>query len=177
MKIVQWTLAVIGAIALAIVIGGFFVPSKFVVERSTVINAPPKKIYDYVVEPKHWSLWSQWNRRDPNMKIKYSGPPFGMGAKWSWESKTEGTGSMEITRVEPDRVVEYSLSFPEYGMRSAGTLRLEPAGNATRITWTNAGDMGGNPLKHYLTLVMDRMVGPDFEAGLANLKALAERPS
>jgi uncharacterized protein YndB with AHSA1/START domain len=176
MKIVQWTLAVIGAIALTLVIGGFFLPSKFSVERSTIINAPPKKIYDYVVEPKQWGLWSAWSRRDPNMKIKYSGPPFGMGAKWSWESKTEGTGSMEFTRVEPDRAVEYSLSFPEYNMRSSGALRLEPAGNATRVTWNNTGDMGGNPVKHYLTLMMDRWVGPDFEAGLANLKALAEKP-
>jgi uncharacterized protein YndB with AHSA1/START domain len=176
MKIVQWTLAVIGAIALSLVIGGFFVPSKFTVERATVINAPPKKIYDYVVEPKLWSKWSAWHQRDPDMRIKYSGPPFGMGAKWSWESKTEGNGSMEFTRVEPDRAVEYSLWFPDYAMRSNGALRLEPAGNATRVTWTSSGDTGGNPMKHYLTLMMDRMIGPDFEAGLANLKALSEKP-
>jgi hypothetical protein len=99
-----------------------------------------------------------------------------MGAKWSWVSKTEGTGTMEFTRVEPDRVVEYGLNFPEYNMRSAGALRLEPSGNATRVTWTNKGDVGGNPLKHYLAVMMDRMVGPDFEGGLANLKALAEKP-
>jgi uncharacterized protein YndB with AHSA1/START domain len=175
MKIVQWTLAVIGTIALALVIGGFFVPSAFSVQRSTVISASPNKIYDLVVEPKQWAKWSVWNQRDPGMKITYSGPPFGMGAKWSWQSKSEGTGSMEFTRVEPDRAVEYSLSFPEFGMKSTGALRLEPAGNGTRVTWTNSGDVGGNPLKHYLTLMMDRMVGPDFEAGLANLKALAEK--
>ena len=175
MKIVQWTLAVIGTIALALVIGGFFVPSAFTVQRSTVINASPNKIYDLVVEPKKWAKWSVWNQRDPNMRITYSGPPFGMGAKWAWQSKSEGTGSMEFTRVEPDRAVEYSLSFPEFGMKSTGALRLEPAGNGTRVTWTNSGDVGGNPLKHYLTLMMDRMVGPDFEAGLANLKALAEK--
>jgi uncharacterized protein YndB with AHSA1/START domain len=176
MKILQWTLAIVGAIALAVVIGGFFVPSSFEVRRSAVINASPNKIYDLVVEPRRWKEWSVWSRRDPDMKITYSGPPFGMGAKWAWQSKSEGTGSMEFTRVEPDRTVEYSLSFPEFGMRSAGALRLEPQGNATRITWNNAGDVGGNPLKHYLTLMMDRMVGPDFEAGLANLKVLAEKP-
>jgi uncharacterized protein YndB with AHSA1/START domain len=146
------------------------------VQRSTVINAPPKKIYDLVVEPRQWAKWSVWNQRDPNMKITYKGPPFGMGAKWEWVSKTEGTGSMEFTRVEPDRAVEYSLSFPEYKMTSAGAIRLEPAGSATKVTWNNTGDVGGNPVKHYLTLTMDRMIGPDFEGGLANLKALAERP-
>jgi len=176
MKIVQWTLAVIGAIALVIVGVGFFLPSTFSVERSTEINAPAKKIYDLIVEPKQWARWAVWNQRDPAMKITYSGPPFGMGAKWSWESKTEGTGSMTFTRVEPDRSVEYALSFPEFGVRSSGALRLEPVGKATRITWTNTGDVGSNPLKRYLPLTMDRMVGPDFEAGLANLKALAEKP-
>ena len=176
MKILQWSLAVVGALALAIVIGGFFVPSAFLVSRSAVINAPPKKIYDLVVEPKKWAQWSVWTQRDPGMKITYKGPPFGMGARWEWVSKSEGSGSMEFTRVEPDKAVEYALFMPDYNMRSQGALRLEPEGQATRITWTNGGDLGGNPLKHYLALTMDRMVGPDFEAGLANLKALAEKP-
>ncbi len=176
MKIIQWTLAVIGAIALLIVGVGLFIPSGFAVQRSAEINAAPKKIYDLIVEPKKWQQWSVWAKRDPDMRITYSGPPFGMGAKWAWASKSEGTGSMEFTRVEPDRSVEYLLVFPEYNMRSKGALRLEPAGNATRITWTNTGDVGSNPLKHYLALTMDRIVGPDFEAGLANLKAIAEKP-
>jgi uncharacterized protein YndB with AHSA1/START domain len=176
MKIIQWTLAVVGAVVLLLLAGGFFISSAFKVERSVVINAPAKKVYDLVVEPKKWQEWSAWNKRDPNMKITYKGPPFGMGARWDWVSKTEGTGSMEFTRVEPDRAVEYSLSFPEYKMTSTGAITLEPSGNATKVTWTNAGDVGKNPLKHYLTLVMDRMVGPDFETGLANLKAIAEKP-
>ena len=176
MKIVQWTLAVIGGIALLILAAGLVLPSSFSVQRSVEINASPRKVYDLVVEPRRWKDWSVWTRRDPDMRITYGGPPFGMGAKWSWVSKTEGSGSMEFTRVEPDRSVEYALSFPEFGMKSTGALRLEPAGNATRVTWTNSGDVGGNPLKHYLALMMDRMVGPDFEAGLANLKSLAEKP-
>ena len=176
MKIIQWTLAVIGAVVLLLVAGGVFISSAYKVERSAVINAPPGKIYDLVVEPKQWTKWSVWNQRDPNMKITYKGPPFGMGSKWEWVSKTEGSGSMEFTRVEPDRAVEYSLSFPEYNMRSTGAITLEPSGAATKVTWNAAGDLGKNPLKHYLALVMDRMIGPDFEGGLANLKALAEKP-
>ena len=176
MKIIQWTLAVIGVLVLACVVVGFLLPSSFTVQRSIVINAPPKKVYDLIVEPKKWTQWAAWNQRDPDMRITYSGPPFGMGAKWAWQSKSEGTGTMEFTRVDPDRAVEYSLWFPDFGMRSTGALRLEPSGNATRVTWSAAGDVGGNPLKHYLTLMMDRWIGPDFDAGLANLKALAEKP-
>jgi uncharacterized protein YndB with AHSA1/START domain len=176
MKIVQWVLAVVGAIALVLVLGGLFVPSKFNVERSVQINAPADRIYDYVVEPRKWKDWSVWTRRDPQMRIVYSGPPFGMGARWSWESKKEGSGSMEFTREEPNQRVEYALSFPEFNLRSTGAIAMQPSGSGTRVTWTNGGDVGGNPLKHYLAAAMDHMVGPDFEQGLANLKTLAEKP-
>ena len=176
MKIIQWTLAVVGIIALAIVGAGFFLPSKFAVSRSTVIAAPAEKVYDLIADPRHWAKWSVWNRRDPSMDVAYSGPPFGQGAKWSWKSKSEGSGSMEFTRVEPNRRVEYSLVFAEYNMKSAGAFSLDAAAAGTRVTWTNAGDVGANPLKHYLAAGMDHLVGPDFEGGLANLKALAEKP-
>lgn len=176
MKILQWTLAAIGAIALVIVGVGFFLPAAFLVQRSIVINAPADRLYDYIVEPKEWTRWSVWTRRDPKMDITYSGPPFGQGARWSWKSATEGSGSMEFTRVEPNRRVEYSLVFADFGMRSTGELRIEPGPAGTRVTWTNAGDVGTNPLKHYLAAAMDHLVGPDFQAGLQNLKALAEKP-
>jgi len=176
MKILQWTLAAIGAIALVIVGVGFFLPAAFLVQRSIVINAPADRLYDYIVEPKEWSRWSVWTKRDPKMDITYSGPPFGQGARWSWKSATEGSGSMEFTRVEPNRRVEYSLVFADFGMRSTGEFRIEPGPAGTRVTWTNAGDVGTNPLKHYLAAAMDHLVGPDFQAGLQNLKALAEKP-
>ena len=176
MKIVQWVLAVVGAVALAVVLGGLFIPSAFKVERSVQVNAPADRIYDLVVEPRKWKDWSVWTRRDPQMRIVYSGPPFGMGARWSWESRKEGSGSMELTRVDPNRRVEYALALPDFNMRTTGAITMEPAGGGTRVTWSTAGDVGGNPLKHYLAASMERMVGPDFEQGLANLKARAEKP-
>lgn len=176
MKILQWTLAFIGMIVLAALAVGFFLPSKFEVTRTIVIKAPDAKIYDEIADPRRWKEWSAWSRRDPDMDVSYSGPPFGQGAKWSWKSRKEGSGSMEFTRVDPNRRVEYSLYFPAFNMRSGGEFRLEPDAGATRVTWTNRGDVGTNPLKHYLAATMDRVVGPDFEAGLANLKALAEKP-
>ena len=176
MKVLQWTLAVIGILALAIVGTGFFIPSRFEVARSTVINAPAEKVYDLIADPRLWAKWSAWNERDPSMDVAFSGPPFGQGAKWSWKSRSEGNGTMEFTRVEPNRRVEYSLWFPEYGMKSGGAFTLDAAPTGAKVTWTNAGDVGTNPLKHYLAMMMDRMVGPDFERGLANLKALAEKP-
>jgi uncharacterized protein YndB with AHSA1/START domain len=176
MKIIQWTLAVVGTLALLAVAVGYFLPSSFEVQRAIDIAAPPARVYDLVAAPRLWQRWSAWHRRDPNMDLVYSGPPFGQGAKWSWKSRSEGSGNMEFVRVEPNARIDYALVFPDYGMKSTGVFRFEPSGSGTHVTWTSLGDVGGNPLKHYLAYTMDRMVGPDLEAGLANLKAVAEKP-
>lgn len=175
-KAIQWTLAVVGIAALLVVGAGFFLPTSFAVERSVVVDAPADRVFNLVVDPREWKRWTVWNQRDPDMEISYGGPPFGQGARWSWISKSEGTGSMTFTRVVPNERLGYELSFPDFGMKSEGELILAAAGKGTRVTWTNRGDVGRNPLKRYLAVSMDRLVGPDFEAGLANLKQLAERP-
>jgi uncharacterized protein YndB with AHSA1/START domain len=175
MKYVQWTLVVIGALLLVAVGVGVVLPSTYEVRRAVHVQAPPDKVYDLVVDTRRWKDWTVWNRRDPAMRIVYSGPPFGMGAKWSWESRTEGRGSMEFTRVEPNRRVDYKLGFPDFNLVSNGSIAMEPASGGTQVTWVHGGDTGSNPLKHYLAVAMDRMMGPDFEQGLANLKALAEK--
>jgi uncharacterized protein YndB with AHSA1/START domain len=175
MKFFKWFLIAVVALAVLLVGGGLALPSKFKVERTALINAPAEKVYGLVADPRAWPKWGVWNQRDPNMKMTFSGAASGQGAKWSWESKSEGSGAMEFTRVEPGKLVEYSLSFPDMGMNSRGALTMSAEGGGTRISWTNEGDVGGNPLMHWMTLMMDRMVGPDFEKGLANLKALAEK--
>ena len=165
---------VVAVVALLLVIG-LLLPSGFKVQRSALIAAPPAKIYALIVEPRQWKNWTVWNRRDPAMTMTYSGAESGAGAKWSWQSKTEGNGEMEFMMAVPNERIDYALSFPEFGMSSRGQLRLEPEGTGTRVTWTNEGNMGANPVNRYFGLMMDRMVGPDFEGGLANLKALAEK--
>ena len=174
MKILQWALTVFGALALLAVGVGFFLPSAFEVKRAIQVNAPPARVYDLVADPRLWAKWSAWSRRDPNMDVTHFGPPFGQGAKWSWKSRSEGSGNMEFVRVEPNARIEYTLTLADFGMKSGGTFRFEPVGAGTRVTWTHAGDVGGNPLKHYLAVTMDRMMAPDLEAGLANLKTVAE---
>ena len=176
MKFIQWTLALVGMIALAIVGAGFFLPSRFDISRTIVINAPAEKVYDLIADPRLWKGWSAWIRRDPEMDMTYSGPPFGQGAKWSWASRKEGSGLMEFTRVAPNSRVEYSLYLPYFNLRSTGIFAIAPAGTGQRVTWTNAGDVGSNPLKHYLAYKMDRLLGPELQASLGNLKLVAEKP-
>jgi uncharacterized protein YndB with AHSA1/START domain len=175
----RWLRVVLGIVVLLalVVIGvGFALPSAYKVERSLVVDAPPERIYPLVASPRRWPQWSIWTRRDPAMAIEYFGPESGKGAGWRWNSKTEGRGEMILVEADPARGLHYTLYFPDFDSTSSGDILFEPAGAGTRITWTNAGDVGHNPFKHYLAATMDRLVGPDFDAGLHNLKTLAERP-
>ena len=162
---------VVVAVLLAV---GMLLPSGFKVQRSVDFAAAPERIYPLIADPREWKRWSVWNRRDPAMAMQYSGASSGAGARWVWKSASEGNGEMEFTSAVPDERIDYALTFPDMGMRSTGQLRLEPTGSGTRVTWTNEGDMGGNPVNRYFGLFMDRLVGPDFEAGLKNLKALVD---
>jgi uncharacterized protein YndB with AHSA1/START domain len=145
------------------------------VQRAVDVAAAPERIYPLIADPREWKRWSVWNRRDPDMQLQFSGASSGTGARWAWKSASEGNGEMEFTNAVVNERVDYALAFPDMGMRSSGQFRLERVGPATRVTWTNEGDVGANPVNRYFGLLMDRMVGPDFEGGLANLKAIAER--
>ncbi len=170
----RFVLIVAGLVALLLVIG-LLLPSHFAISRSLVINAPAERIFPHLDKPRAWKNWSVWNRRDPAMQIDYAGPDQGVDAAWRWQSATEGNGNMTFTAVDANKQLTYRLSFPDFGMSSNGVLRLEPTGTGTKVTWTNEGDMGNNPVNRYFGLFMDQMVGPDFEAGLSNLKEIVEK--
>ncbi len=176
MKILKWLLGIVVVLAAVLLLGGFMLPSGFTVQRSANIAAPPDKVYELVADPKRWKDWGEWNRRDPGMTITYSGPASGPGAVWEWKSKSEGDGRMTFTAAEPVTRVAFDLFFPDFGTTSHGELKFPPEGAGTKVVWTMNGDMGGNPLYHWFALFADRMVGKDFEGGLANLKRVAESP-
>ena len=174
MRTIKWFFVLALVLAIVFVVGALLISPTYRVERTATINAPAAKIYPLIAAPKNWPQWTVWNRREPDLKMAFSGAPSGKGAKWAWEGK-DGKGEMEFTDAEADRLVRYRLAFPDMGMASTGALTLVPAGNATKISWTNEGDMGWNLMGRWFVPFMDRMMGPDFEAGLANLKTLAEK--
>lgn len=176
MKIIKWTLGLVLALAAVLWLGGMLLSPRFSVERNVSINAPADKVYALVADPRGWRAWSVWMQRDPGMDITYSGPPSGAGAAWAWKSKTEGDGKMTFTAADPGQRVAYDLYFPDFGTTSTGDLSFTPEGSGTRVRWTMNGDMGSNPLFRWIALFADSMVGKDFEAGLAGLKAAAEKP-
>jgi uncharacterized protein YndB with AHSA1/START domain len=176
LKVLEWLLFAIVTLVALLFVGGYALSPEFKAVRSVGINAAPDKVYRLLADPREWKRWTVWNQRDPAMAITYSGPPSGQGAGWAWKSKTEGDGQMTFTAVEPGRRVAYELFFPDFGTTSGGDLLLTPEVSGTRVTWSMNGNMGSNPLMRWMAPFGDKMVGADFEAGLANLKALAEKP-
>ena len=162
----------VGIIVLLLAIA-FLLPSGYSAQRSTTINAPAEKVFPLIANQKEWKRWSVWNQRDPNMQMTYSGPEGATGSKWSWKSKSEGNGGMEWSAVEANKRVGFVLTM-EGISPSTGDLALTPDGSNTKVTWTMNGDAGMNPIVRWFGLFMDKMVGPDFDAGLKNLKKLAE---
>lgn len=176
LKLLKWVLIILVGLAVLLFAGGHALSPEFRAVRSTSIAAPPDKVYALLADPREWKRWTVWNQRDPAMAITYSGPDVGAGAGWAWKSKSEGDGKMTFTAAEPAKRLAYELYFPDFGTTSNGALELAAEGSGTKVTWIMNGNMGNNPLLRWFALFGDKMVGPDFEAGLANLKALVEKP-
>lgn len=174
MKIVKWILIVVAFLLTVFFVGAAVMPSAYKVERTILINAPAEKIYPLIAAPREWPKWAIWFEREHDMKVSYAGAEAGAGAKWEWKAK-EGSGQMEFTRAEPNKSVDYALFFPEMNMRSTGALTLTPSGNATRLSWTNEGDVGRNPMMRWFVPFLDGMIGKDYEDGMKKLKAMAEK--
>jgi hypothetical protein len=174
-------LKIVGAlVGLAVVLGliGFALPGHYRVERNAVIAAKPAAIFPLIGDLKAWSQWGVWFRRDPAMQFAYSPSTTGVGAWSEWRSKSQGNGKMTISSVQAPALFEYRIEFPDMGMVSTGTMVLVPgADGATQVKMGMEGDLGRNPVNRWFGLFMDRMIGPDFDAGLANLKRISEAPS
>ena len=173
MKLALRILKYLVGIVVVLLAAGFLLPSTYSAQRSVTINAPAEKVFPLLANHKEWKRWSVWNQRDPNMAMAYSGPEMAAGSKWSWKSKSEGNGSIEFSAVERNKRIGYILTMED--MKPAtGDLTFTPDGAGTRVSWNINGDAGMNPVFRWFGLFMDTMIGPDFEAGLKNLKKLAE---
>jgi hypothetical protein len=139
-----------------------------------VINARPEVVFAQVSDMRAWKNWTAWHERDPAMKLSYSDTTSGVGAWSAWESKSEGNGKMTVTAHEPLKKVGYTLEFPDMNMISSGSVDLQPADKGVRVAWVSEGDLGMNPMNRWFGLFLERMIAPDFENGLAKLKAVSE---
>jgi effector-binding domain-containing protein len=161
------------AVLLVLAVIGLLLPRGIRVERSVVIARPASLVYATVNSFQLFPQWSPWQALDPNMRQSTEGPRDGVGAKLVWSGNDKvGSGSQVITASTPDQSVASDLDFGRGVAKSV--ILLVPQGSSTRVTWRLDVDMGASPIGHYFGLMMDRMIGKDYEAGLSKLKTLLE---
>ena len=151
-------------------------PDTFRVERATSIKAPPGKVFALINDLRRWASWSPYERKDPAMKRTYSGAAHGKGAVYEWEGNRDiGKGRMEITEAAAPFRVTIALDFVRpFEAHNVVEFTLEDRGDATSVTWALHGPASYTSKIMSVFFSMERMVGKDFEGGLANLKAVAE---
>ena len=151
-------------------------PSQYRVERSVTVAAPPAVVFPQVNELKKWEAWSPWAKMDPAMKQTYEGPAAGTGASYAWAGNNQvGEGRMTITESRPSELIRFHLEFfkPMAGTNTA-EFTFKPEGDQTTVTWSMTGDKNFIAKAMCLFMSMDKMVGGQFEKGLADLKSVAE---
>ena len=170
--------AVVLAIAIAIVlILAATKPDSFAVQRAALVDAPPERIFALISDFRQWGSWSPYEHKDPAMKRTFSGAARGNGAVYAWEGdKNVGSGRMEILEAAaPSRIVIKLDFYSPFEAHNTAEFTMLPQGNETRVTWRMHGPAPFMARVMHVFINIDKMVGKDFEIGLANLKRLAEK--
>ena len=172
------------SLAVVAVVGGFLIyaatrPDSFRVERTVTINAPPQRIFPLINDFQRWGAWSPFEKKDPGMKRTLSGVSSGKGAVYEWDGNKEiGQGRMEIVESVPPSRITLTLDFTRpFEAHNIVDFTLEPRGNSTQVTWAIHGPSPFISKVMGIVFNVDKMIGKDFEAGLAALKTVSEQQS
>jgi len=151
-------------------------PDQFRVQRSAAINAPPEKIFPLISDLKAWTAWSPFEK-DAAMKRTYSPSTSGKGAAYAWDGNSQvGAGNVLITDAPAPSRVSLNLNMVRpLEVHNAVDFTLTPAGESTTVTWAMRGEVPYFAKVIHVFMNMDKMVGGEFEKGLANIKAIAEK--
>ncbi|HEY0063084.1 MAG TPA: SRPBCC family protein [Telluria sp.] len=168
----------IGLLAIVAIILGLAAtkPNEFAITRVTTIKATPEKILPYISDFHNWAQWSYWDTLDPNMVRTFEGPASGKGAVYGWKGDSKvGQGRMEVLDVKPASVL-IKLDFKDpVESNNLTEFTLTPDGDGTKVTWNMKGPMPFISKIMTVFVDMEKMIGPDFEKGLAGLKTAAEK--
>jgi len=177
LKIIAIVIVVIAVLIAGVLIFAATKPDTFRIRRAASIKAPPEKVFPLINDFRNWGAWSPWEKKDPAMKRHLGSTASGKGAVYAWEgTKDVGQGRMEIAESVPPSRVAITLDFVKpFQAHNMVEFTLEPTGDATNVTWAMQGHTPYVAKIIHLFLDMDGMVGKDFETGLANLKAAAEK--
>jgi len=151
-------------------------PSGFRVERTATISAPAPAVFGQVNDFHNWEAWSPWAKLDPTMRQAFEGAPAGTGAIYTWTgNKQVGEGRMTVTESRPNELIRIRLEFLKpFAATNTAEFAFKPEGNQTVVTWSMVGKNNFMAKAVHLVVNMDRMVGGDFEKGLARMKSVAE---
>lgn len=151
-------------------------PDTFRIERTTRIEAPPEKIFALINDFQNWTAWSPFEMKDPDMKRIYTGAPIGKGAVYEWHGNGDiGAGRMEIVEAVPPSRIKMKLDFfTPMQAHNMAEFHMERDGDMTDVTWAMYGPQPFVGKVMSSVMDMDKMVGSEFEAGLANLKSISE---
>ena len=152
-------------------------PDTFHVQRANSIKAAPEKIYPFINDFHNWSYWSPYEKLDPTMRKTYTGAANGKGAVYGWEGNNKaGKGRMEITDTSLPSKITIKLDFVKpFEGHNIAEFVLEAKGGSTTVTWAMHGPNSYLGKLMSVFISMDRLLGKEFENGLANLKAVAEK--
>ncbi len=169
-------LVILLAIVVVLVLAGTK-PNTFRVERSTTIHASPQIIAGLINDFHNWDAWSPWAHIDPQMRTTYTGPATGVGSVYEWVGNSKvGEGRMEILAIQPNQsTIKLDFLKPFEGHNVTDFI-LTPEGSGTRVDWVMTGPMAffsGKIMSVFTS--MDAMIGKDFEKGLTQMKAAAEK--
>ncbi len=151
-------------------------PDEFRIERSVVMNAPASAPFTQVNDFHNWEKWSPWAKLDPAMKVTYEGPASGVGAIYSWAGNSEvGEGRMEILESKPNELIRIKLDFIKPFPSTCDTVfAFRPDGSNTFVSWTMTSKKNFIAKTFHLFVNMDKMLGGDFDKGLASMKSVVE---
>lgn len=175
MKVLERIFLIMAIILVVLGVVAYLLPSKWEVSRSIQIEADSVKIYPLVASLRNWPQWTPWtSEQDPTLHYNYSGAVIGEGAKQSWVSDNMGNGTLIITSASAQEGVKYDLFFDSHEP-ATGEILFSKKNNGTLVTWTDRGQLGNNPINRYFGLVLEFMLGKEFEDGLNKLKSLVEK--
>ena len=165
----------------AIIIASFIIyvamkPSEMVISRELLMNATPANLFPYLNNSKKMNDWMPWADEDPGVQMIYSGPAEGVGSTSSWDSKGKmGTGNAVIVESVINRSVKTQLTYQKpMQMSQLAEMTLTPSTNGTIVSWSVTGEHKFIGRLFCVFVNMDKMVGGNFEKGLAKLKTLVE---
>ena len=169
-------LITLGVIVVVFVIIVAFQPAEYQVVRSATMSTSPAAVFAQVNDFHNWEAWSPWAKLDPAMKQTYEGAPSGIGAVYGWAGNSKvGEGRMTLTESHPNDLVRIKLDFIKpFASTCLTEFFFKPEGKQTHVTWKMSGRNGFVSKAFCMFMNMDKMVGGDFEKGLASLKSVTE---